>query len=317
MTKSATFANGDSIPALGLGTWNMTDGSAYEAVKQAIELGYRHFDCAHIYGNELDVGAGLADVLELNQVQRSDLFVTSKLWNDCHHPDDVRGALKHTLGNLHLDYVDLYLMHWPIAHQKGVAMPESAEQFRSLEEVPLAATWQAIRKCRDAGWCRHIGVANFSVSKLTALKKATGSAPEMNQVESHPLLAQNDLLEFCKQEEILMTAYSPLGSPDRPERLRQANEPALLANDQVMNIAAKHNMTPAQVLLTWAIQRGTIVIPKSTSPTRMKENLESLSLTLDAEDMGVLAAVDRQFRFIDGQFWEDIGGPYTGDSVWS
>jgi len=309
--------NGDQIPAIGLGTWKMTDGIAVNSIQEAIKLGYRHIDCAHIYGNESDVGEGLSLAFRDGNVQRSDVWITSKLWNDCHRTEHVRPALEQSLKHLNLEYLDLYLMHWPIVHRHGVALPESVDDYETIDQVPLLETWQAMEQCVRAGLCKHIGVSNFNQHKLQRLLDQCSIPPAMNQVESHPFLQQNGLLEFCQSNKMQLTAYSPLGSADRPDRLRKENEPALLAHPTLTEIASEHSATSAQILLAWAVNRNTATIPKSTNPIRMAENLRAGEIVLTAEQFARIAKLDSGYRFIDGRFWSSFGGPYTLEYLWS
>ena len=312
--KKLELPNGDSISQIGLGTWKMHEGAAYTAVKSAIEAGYRHIDCAHIYGNEQDVGRALSETFL--HLDRDQIWITSKLWNDSHRGEHVRPALEHTLNQLRLDSLDLYLMHWPIVLQQGVPIPSSGEDFVSLEEVPLIETWQAMERCQQAGLCRHIGVSNFNIPKLQHLLDRGSIPPAMNQVESHPYLQQPELFEFCRDHDILFTAYSPLGSGDRPERLLKENEPQLFADPVINEIANKHRRTAAQIMLAWAVNRGSIAIPKSANPERMRENLAASEIELDADDRQALADINRNYRFIDGSFWAMPGSGYTVESLW-
>ena len=252
---------------VGLGTWKSKSGEVYEAVKAAIRLGYRHIDCARIYGNEADIGRAFAESFQEGLVSREDLWVTSKLWNDSHTPEDVQPELEATLSDLRLDYLDLFLIHWPVALKKGVGFPLSPEKMVSLDDLPLEATWGAMESLVDKGLCRHLGVSNCSQTKLQSLMAGAKLKPELNQVELHPYLQQNDLLEFCRRNGIHMTAYSPLGSPDRPDSLKASDEPVLMADPTVVEIANRHGVSPAQVLIAWAIHRGTAVIPKSVNPS--------------------------------------------------
>ncbi len=308
--------DGDSVPALGLGTWKLAGDDARVTVQTAIGLGYRHIDCAPIYENEPDIGRALEFSLRGGEVSREKLWVTSKLWNDSHRADDVRPALERTLHDLQLDYLDLYLMHWPVAHKPGVSRPDDGTGFLSLEDVPLGETWTAMRDRRDAGLCRHIGVANFSTSKLQSLIDETGTVPAVNQVEAHPFLQQRELLEFCEENKILLTAYSPLGSRDRPDDMKQADEPSLFDHPTVQSIAERHDVSSASVLIAWAIQRGTIVIPKASSEAHLRENLQAAELELAESEMQDLESLDRGFRYVDGTFWEMPGGPYTAANLW-
>jgi alcohol dehydrogenase (NADP+) len=261
------------MPMLGLGTWKSDPGDVYKAVKEAIRVGYRHIDCAFIYGNEAEIGQALSEAFAEGLVTREQLWVTSKLWNDCHAPADVQPALAQTLADLKLDYLDLYLIHWPVSIKKGEGFPLSAEKLISLEDLPILDTWQALETCVDQGLCRHIGVSNFSAAKLQALMTDARIKPEMNQVELHPYLQQPNLVTFCQSQNIHLTGYSPLGSPDRPAGLKAEDEPILLEDPAIVAIADRHGASPAQVLISWAIHRGTAVIPKSVTPARIAQNL--------------------------------------------
>ncbi|WP_193215151.1 aldo/keto reductase [Luteolibacter marinus] len=316
MVPTLKFANGDQIPALGLGTWKSDPGEVGAAVKEALRLGYRHFDCAAVYGNEKEIGTALAEAIGSGAVKREELWITSKLWNNAHLKDDVLPALRQTLADLQLDYLDLYLMHWPIAQRPEVSFPEKAADFLSPDEAPLAETWAALEEAADAGLCHHIGVSNFSPRRLQQLLDTARRAPEVNQVESQPLLAQNDLLDLCRKHGVIFTAYSPLGSPDRPARLQRGNDPPLMKAPVIEAIGRKHGITPAQVLLAWAVCRGTVVIPKSVTPARLQENLAAASVELNTEDMAALSALDQDHRFLDGAFWGMDGSPYTMEYLW-
>ena len=191
--SSLVFANGDRMASLGLGTWKAGAGEVGGAVTAALELGYRHLDCASIYGNEAEIGASLERACATGALQRDQIWITSKLWNDCHAPEDVRPALERSLADLGLATLDLYLIHWPVAHRHGVMMPQQAPDQISLEQRPIAATWSAMEELVRAGLVRHIGVSNFSQAKLAALLAGADLAPEVNQVERHPYLQQPEL----------------------------------------------------------------------------------------------------------------------------
>ena len=310
-----SFSNGDQMPALGLGTWKSKPGEVGAAVKHAVEIGYRHIDCAFIYGNEAEIGAALSELFAAGTVTREELWITSKLWNDAHAPEDVRPALERTLSDLGLSYLDLYLVHWPVALRKKGPRPLQAASFVSLEEIPLSETWSAMEAVASAGLARHVGVSNFSVSKLSGLMGAA-RPPEVNQIELHPYLCQPELVSWCLQNGVHVTAYSPLGSRDRVASMKAADEPVLLDDLAVAAVAARRGCTPAQVLLRWSIERGCSVIPKSVNPGRLAQNLAAAAVTLTAEDMAELAALDRGRRYVDGRFWTVPGGPYTLESLW-
>ena len=302
---------------IGLGTWQMFDGSAVAAVKSAIELGYRHIDCAWIYQNEADVGKALSDCFQDRTLSREELFVTSKLWNNRHRPGDVEGALKATLADLQLEYVDMYLIHWPIAQVVDAVRPESAADFETLDDVPLSETWSAIVECQSQGLCRNVGVSNFSQSKIEDLVEKTGVRPSCLQVESHPFLQQTSLFEYCRSHQMVYVAYSPLGSGARPKSLKKEREPNLFECQVLLDIAESHSITPAQAMLAWAVGRGSVVIPKSVSPKRQKLNLQAAEIELSDSEMAAISALDRNYRFVDGSFWEVDSGPYTAAGIWA
>lgn len=307
---------GIEIPALGIGTWNSQPNEVYNAIRTAISVGFRHIDCAYIYNNEKEVGKALKEAIAAGDVKREEIFITSKLWNDSHHKNDVKPALEKTLSDLNLDYIDLYLIHWPVAIKKGLCMPSCEDNFISLEQLPLSETWLAMEEVYEAGLAKNIGVSNFSIKKLEDMKKYASIIPAMNQIESHPFLAQNEMLEYCRKNGIAMTAYSPLGSPASHRESDEPDVPVLLKNETILAIAKKHNATAAQVLIKWSLQRGVIAIPKSVSKLRIEENFNSIYVQLDEEDMSQIAALNRNFRYLEGSIFCCAAKGYTLETLW-
>ncbi len=314
--KTITFKNGDKMPLLGLGTWKSETGEVYDAVRQAIRIGFRHIDCAAIYANEKEIGQAFHDAFSDGDVQREDLWITSKLWNSSHKKGQVMPAFQKTLDDLQLEYLDLYLVHWPVVLKDGVSFPTSGADFLTLDEVPITETWQAMEACVDTQKTHHIGVSNFSIKKIGTLLQTARIVPEMNQVEMHPLLQQNELLDYCKSHSIPLTAYSPLGSPDRADSIKQDNEPGMLDHPVIVNIAENHGCTSAQILIAWAMDRGTSVIPKSVNPGRLQLNFEAQNIHLTEDDRTSIAAMDRHYRYVTGTFWAVEGSGYTVEELW-
>jgi len=245
-------------------------------------------------------------------VKREDVWITSKLWNDKHAKEHVIPALRRTLADLRLDYLDLYLIHWPIALKHGVEFPEDGAGFLKPEEAPLTETWQAMEGARADGLARHIGVSNFSPARLEKLIAASGHAPEVNQVECHPFLAQKELLEVCKRHGVVLTGYSPLGSGKE----KDADAPDMFENETMLRIAEKHSVTPAQIALAWAVGRGAVAIPKSTNEEHQRTNLEAAEISLSADEMAEVDSLDRGYRYIDGTVWTQNGSPYSLEWLW-
>lgn len=309
--KTLEFANGDKMPVMGLGTWLSKQNEVCQAVLEAIKTGYRHFDCAYVYGNEKEIGRAFQEAFATGLVKRDDLFVTSKLWNSFHEPEQAEIAIKKSLKDLQLDYLDLYLVHWPIAFKQGKDGAESADDLIDLKDCPLSVTWEAMIDLKRKKLAKHIGVSNFSISKIENLKQKTRMIPEVNQIEIHPYLQQDEIVKYCHQNAIIPTAYSPLGSSRG-----FANEVGLMHEDIIIQIAAKHQCEASQILLAWGIERDTAVIPKSVNPGRIKENYKAVNLNLDEEDMEMIKSLNKNLRHATGDFAVFPKGSYTIDSIW-
>lgn len=314
--KTFTLNDGTIVPAFGLGTWKSPKGEVYAAVKEALTVGYRHIDAAWIYLNEEEVGKGITESLDAGVLSREDLFVTSKLWNSFHKPEDVETGCQESLKALGLDYLDLYLMHWPVAFKPGTLGPKP-EDFLPLSEVPLAATFEAMVALKEKGLVRSVGVSNFSVSKLEKLIKETGVVPSMNQVELHPYNPQPELKAYCDEKGIRLTAYSPLGSGDRPESMKAKDEPPLLENETVIQLAEAEGISAGQLLIAWAIDRGTVVIPKSTNAGRIAQNFAAASHSLSADARKALDEIGIAYRYVSPESWFIPGVTYEGEGFWA
>ncbi|WP_420238972.1 aldo/keto reductase [Telmatobacter bradus] len=312
-----TLASGAKMPAVGLGTFGSDHVSATaiaEAVQGAARIGYRHFDCASVYGNEAEIGTAFAEILR-SGVRREELWITSKLWNDRHGEDDVIAACKKSLADLRLEYLDLYLVHWPFPnfHAPGCDVSSRSAAARSYIHENFMKTWRRMEELVQSGLVRHIGTSNVTVPKLKLILRDAQIKPAVNEMELHPHFQQLELFDYVVANGIAPIGYCPLGSPGRPERDRTSEDTAPTEDPVIRAIAAKHNTHPAAICLKWAVQRGQTPIPFSVNHYR--DNL--LAVTEDPlteEEMKAIAALDRNCRLIKGQVflwkanqsWEDL-----------
>ncbi|MBN9121814.1 MAG: aldo/keto reductase [Planctomycetes bacterium] len=313
-TPSLALAGG-RLPSVGLGFWKVPKHSAADLVRQAIRTGYRHLDCACDYGNEPEVGAGLAAALAAGECRRDELWVTSKLWNTYHARPHVRPAVERTLRDLRLDHLDLYLIHFPIAQEfvpfeeryppEWFFDPSETAPRMKFARVPLSETWSAMEDLVTAGLVRHIGVCNYGAALLRDFLSCARVRPAVLQVELHPYLAQEKLVRFARENGIAVTAFSPLAAQSYHSIGMAGAGESVLNEEAVRTAAARHEKTPAQVVLRWGVQRGTAVVPKTSRPERLAENLALFDFELTAEEMAAISALDRNRRFNDpGVFCE-------------
>lgn len=299
--KEYKLNDGNTMPSFGLGTWRSEKGAVGEAVKYALqEADYKHIDCAAVYGNEKEIGEAFEDVFTSGKVKREDIFITSKLWNTKHKKENVEKACRQTLKDLKLDYLDLYLIHWGIAFEHGDDIePLDSEGYIKRENVSLQETWRAMEGLVEKGLVKSIGVSNFSVQLVLELLTFSRIKPVVNQVEVHPYNTQDLLLRFMKHENILVTAYSPMGSPGGVEE----GEDVLLHDKLIVDLAKKYKKTPAQIALNWGISRDVVIIPKSTTKARIKENIEALEFEMSPEDHDRISNLNRDYRYVDPIKW--------------
>ncbi len=314
-----TLPTGAAMPAIGLGTFGSDHTPPAEvaaAVLGAAAVGYRHFDCAAVYGNEHVVGQALAAVMA-GGVAREELWITSKLWNDKHAPEDVIPACRSSLADLGLDYLDLYLVHWPFPnhHAPGVDVRSRDHNARPYIHENYLATWRQLERLVELGLVRHIGTSNMTVPKLRLLLRDAAIAPAANEMELHPHFQQPELFDFVRSHGVQPIGYAPLGSPNRPARDRTPDDTSPLEDPVIVEIAARHAVHPAALCIRWAVQRGQTPIPMSTKRRNSRANLAAaLGPELSAAEMAAIAVADRNCRLIKGQVflwkpgqpWEDL-----------
>jgi diketogulonate reductase-like aldo/keto reductase len=316
---SRTLFTGAKIPAVGLGTFGSDrfSGEAIaEAVKGAIAVGYRHIDCASVYGNEHLIGYSLREAIQ-GGVKREDLWITSKLWNDKHGEQDVIPSCEKSLKDLQLDYLDLYLIHWPFSnyHAPGVDVSSRDPHARPYIHENYMKTWRQMEKLVERGLVRHIGTSNTTIPKLKLLLRDARIKPACNEMELHPHFQQPELFKFVRDNGIVPIGFSPIGSPTRPDRDKTETDTVDIEDPMIVRIARRLNVHPAVVCVKWAVQRGQVPIPFSVRRHEYLSNLQAaVSAPLTADEMQDIERIDKNCRLIKGQVflwqgakdWEDL-----------
>ena len=312
LVPQRTLYTGAKIPAVGLGTFGSDRFSGEEiarAVKEAISLGYRHIDCAAVYGNEHLIGESLRSVLDRGLIKREELWITSKLWNDKHGEDDVIPACQQSLRDLQLDYLDLYLIHWPFPnyHAPGADVDSRDPHAKPYIHENYMKTWRQMEKLVEMGLVRHIGTSNMTIPKLELVLRDATIQPAANEMELHPHFQQPELFQFCLDHNIVPIGFSPIGSPNRPARDMTPEDTVDIEDPVIVSIAERLNVHPAVVCVKWAVQRGQVPIPFSVRRDHIRSNLEcAITPPLTDDDMAAIAKIDKNCRLIKGQvfLWE-------------
>lgn len=313
---------GATMPAVGLGTFgsdHVTPSQVAAAVEDAAAVGYRHFDCASVYGNEAEVGRSLESILACG-LKREEIWVTSKLWNDKHGEADVIASCRKSLADLRLQYLDLYLVHWPFPnfHPPGCDVTSRSADAQPYIHANYMKTWRKMEKLVDLGLVRHIGTSNMTIPKLKLVLRDARIKPAVNEMELHPHFQQPEFFKFVVESGIQPIGYCPIGSPGRPERDRTPEDTAPTEDPVIVKIAQRHGVHPAVVCIKWAVQRGQTPIPFSTNPRNYLANLRGAAGDpLTETEMEEIAGIDRNCRLIkgqvflwkDGQTWEDLWDP--------
>lgn len=310
------LSNGQSMPCIGLGTFGndfYTDDQIADAVLDAIALGYRHIDCARVYGNEKAIGEALKAVIDSGLVKREELFITSKLWNDMHHDGDVLVSLAHSLRDLQLDYLDMYLVHWPFPnyHAPGCDGDSRNPESRPFFVEEFMDVWRQMERLVDLGLVRGIGTSNVTKPKLEAIWAQARVKPAVNEMELHPHFQQQELFDYVRSLGIAPVGFSPIGSPVRPERDRTPTDTVDIEDPVIVSIAERHGVHPAVVCLKWAVQRGQTPIPLSVKRANIRMNLLlTTEDPLSDDEMNAIAGIDKNCRLVKGQvfLWPGASG---------
>lgn len=288
------------MPILGLGTYQSRAGDVERAVMEAIAVGYRHIDTAFYYQNEKEIGKAIQAKIQDGTVKREDLFITTKLWNNFHKQESVVPTCKKSLENLGLSYVDLYLIHWPFAFRDGDdLMPRDENGVLLMSDTDYLETWKGMEECANLGLAKSIGVSNFNIEQLTRLLGAAKIKPVNNQVEASVNVNQKPLLEFCTKNNITLTAFSPLGQPGNRSQI-----PNNLDHPKIVELSKKYNKTAAQIALRYVVQQGIAIIPKTVTPSRLKENMDIFDFSLTNDEMAAISTIghgQRISRFADAK----------------
>ncbi|KAG2705835.1 hypothetical protein I3760_05G073800 [Carya illinoinensis] len=300
-----TLNNGFKMPMVGLGVWRIEDKDMRDLVINAIKIGYRHFDCAADYKNEAEVGEALAEAFRTGLVKREDLFITTKLWNSDH--GHVVEACKDSLKKLQLDYLDLYLVHFPVATRHlGVGNTGSALGEDGVLDIDttisLETTWHAMEDLVSMGLVRSIGISNYDIFLTRDCLAYSKVKPAVNQIETHPYFQRDCLVKFCQKHGICVTAHTPLGGA--AANTEWFGSVSCLDDPVFKGLAAKYKRTVAQIVLRWGVQRDTVVIPKSSKPERLEENFQVFDFELTKEDMDLIKSLDKKHRTNQpAKFW--------------
>ena len=311
--------SGDEIPVVGLGTFgsdHITPNEVASTVKEAIRLGYRHIDCAAVYVNEKEIGQAIKEAIEAGYCKREDLFITSKVWNDQH--DEVEKACKQSLKDLQLDYLDLYLVHWPFPnyHAPGCDGDARNPDSRPFSTDHFIKTWKQMESLYKQKKVRNIGTSNMTIPKFEATLPLMEVLPATNEMEMHPTFQQEELFQYCLSKNIVPIGFSPIGSPNRPERDKAEGDDVDTEHPVVQRIAKRLNIHPAVVCIKWAVQRGEVVIPFSTKARNYMSNLEAaIKDPLTVDEMEAMKTVESNSRLIKGQvfLWE---GAKSWEDLW-